>query len=1649
MEDDNSMCADEAHEGERGIDHFMGKGDSRSGKRLTKEAPKTVVSKGVPTEELPVASPPLLGYDLELDCESSGDSDMGGEDDQDDKTTWMADEQETRGVGQGASLSSTRVPPERKSGKKDIDGEESGDEGEQGQAAGSSPAVERDEDNGDVRIITLNVRGLGPTLPHKFEALKQVLFDLRASVAVITESHLNAEETKRLVIPGYTVDCKDCREDTAHGGVFIAVRQGVAHKVLPKVNRPLLPINACSMLVYPTGEEDYAIRITGVYLPPPPTVTVEPSMLDSLTEKESQTEYATGGTISHLIVGDFNQNSWKGGNDSLYHEWITEAGMWELSDPSKATHQQGSALDKFLLLPGRDIPENLLPWGMATGEEMEEGLPGEYYPAYTYPFRCIADHHPVLLTIPGRIEQKSPAQKQLKIRHLTPEEWSERNARMQEYITEQHELLDRAVREENAQWIRDFIFKAIRVVFADKNTRARGPSKELSPFKQYCRRHLDHPDLPLLIKAEKEGNSEVMAALVRQINRESWRDHLSTLRTSDTKAHFGFLAREDGRKPRVRSYSCSAPLQNSAGVRCFGDKVKCGLLADFFEQRFNEPKKEGDRRQQSRPGVAKGRQKGGRAGKAPNEGKGKGKGKTKGIRRWKKKKWQWCPPPGYRKQMTGEFSEFREVEVVKAASCLKTGKAPGPDGVPAEVFQKLTTLWGPLRLLFNCIMRTGVIPVQMLRVYLVPLDKPGRDPELCSTKRPISLICAVAKILEALVHHRLLPLFEPNFAAGQYAYRRERGTEMHMLELFDAAAAARARGDFVYLASVDVDGAFDTVPHDSLIGTFEAAGIDSFTCRYLHTWLVSRQFQVRLMSARGVVLSTLRGIGRGLPQGGVLSPFMWLVHFNKVLEGLHWLRSLRGAEAMLGAFFLELLFADDIVCLITHPKLSPLKCLANITAEVMPVVLAKLGLRTTRPKSMNFITAALTLVGPLFRRQKEAYRRGVQEVRKRETDLELLHMQEGGEEGEELSEFEILCSGLPYQVTSSIKILGVIFDRKFSFTPHIQGIMDRAKIRLAILQRLAGCTWGAETNLLRLTGEALVTSLLRYGLAVTGSGAYEQAISSLDVGVVNIMARKIAGVGCTARLVALHAASGVLAVNNLYVQHCAGMVDASLRAENSTIQARVSDWLGKVYGLTSWKRQTESFTPPQGTVTLRLYRKPLYDFPLQEVWYLDVLSEIPSLPSIFKVNSVYHTYAKEAEVQPHLREASYSYQGVDSWRAVGLQILHATGWRPDCAMSELLNTARAVPPADVHERFIVISKTAMCWHKDDPEDQGYRLWTEKGPGGLHVSVGSFFQGGIGASCASVLCPDGTVFTQGWVLGEDSMSTEPPDYILESSVYHALSIVLTVLKKRTPAPTYVSVRAGSWRVVGGILKWFNHGTLGLTSAAASGILTLVKKLLEELPCPLILRAIPKYFFDKAELEGGRAEDVILTTAERLYRDIVPQMRAQWGGKVARIPWNKEELKSHLESRYRRDEKIFMELLRKEGSVACEVFWHFGLDRNVVKRTLKSLQAHRPAQVALGSLVCATRFKYYDAEGQLLQVRCPFCGERDSFKHLLECRQVSIPPQDRELLIEFLRKLALRLVTKNPGRPDPVWPALSSEVLLGWEGSSSEEISLEGD
>ena len=123
---------------------------------------------------------------------------------------------------------------------------------------------------------------------------------------------------------------------------------------------------------------------------------------------------------------------------------------------------------------------------------------------------------------------------------------------------------------------------------------------------------------------------------------------------------------------------------------------------------------------------------------------------------------------------------------------------------------------------------------------------------------------------------------------------------------------------------------------------------------------------------------------------------------------------------------------------------------------------------------------------------------------------------------------------------------------------------------MGILSTASRFIWGLGTNVLRMTSNALVTSLLRYGLAVAGSMAYEQSLVIIDATAINEIAPRILGVRHSARIPAAHSTAGVKSVNNLNLRHCAKLLDSSLEVNDSAIQSKMRVRVNRTCGLQLW-----------------------------------------------------------------------------------------------------------------------------------------------------------------------------------------------------------------------------------------------------------------------------------------------------------------------------------------------------------------------------------------------------------------------------------------------------------------------------------------------
>ena len=414
----------------------------------------------------------------------------------------------------------------------------------------------------------------------------------------------------------------------------------------------------------------------------------------------------------------------------------------------------------------------------------------------------------------------------------------------------------------------------------------------------------------LLVAIENKQN-ERGDAIVSQMSADDWGECLGKVNLSDTRSIFGFLARSEGRGNWGFAPAVSEPLADENGTYVISQEEKTRLLASAVRTRLTIQE----------------------AAQRSTSGEGDASDTDAGINLHLR------PLGPFRERIDGEnFQSVTRLEVQKSVNNLAGRKTPGPDGLPGEIFERLSSLIPPLQVMLNAIYYWGNIPKSLRRLHVVLIRKPGKDSQKAENRIPSSLLDAIMNIMEGIVYHRILLQVEPQLFAGQYFYGRARGAEHHLVSLMDASHRALLRGQYVYVVSCDVAGAFDTVSHLGLVEALKTCGINGYTRRLIHNWIGGRTFVVENKTPQGTFLGSPVLITSGLPQKGALSPLLWLIFYNDIHKELDEMRRAWGDDT--GAYR-DFIFAGDITTVITAPTEEILPKRANANAKDVQTVMER------------------------------------------------------------------------------------------------------------------------------------------------------------------------------------------------------------------------------------------------------------------------------------------------------------------------------------------------------------------------------------------------------------------------------------------------------------------------------------------------------------------------------------------------------------------------------------------------------------------------------------------------------------------------------------------------------------------------------------
>lgn len=223
---------------------------------------------------------------------------------------------------------------------------------------------------------------------------------------------------------------------------------------------------------------------------------------------------------------------------------------------------------------------------------------------------------------------------------------------------------------------------------------------------------------------------------------------------------------------------------------------------------------------------------------------------------------------------------LEEGEVKQAVFAASPFKAPGNDGLPAVVWQKLWDLLkAHITRLFQLSLSQGKLPKRWKAATIVPLRK-GIDKIAteAGSYRPISLLATLGKAMEAVVAERLSWLAEAHnlLPKNHFGGRKCRTTTQALAILQECAYEAWRNHKVLSLVSFDVAGAFNGVNMEVLLQRLRRRGIPEQLVLWIKDFCSERKASVCL---NGEVTKEEDLPKSGLPQGSCVSSILY-VFFN-------------------------------------------------------------------------------------------------------------------------------------------------------------------------------------------------------------------------------------------------------------------------------------------------------------------------------------------------------------------------------------------------------------------------------------------------------------------------------------------------------------------------------------------------------------------------------------------------------------------------------------------------------------------------------------------------------------------------------------------------------------------------------------------------
>ena len=150
--------------------------------------------------------------------------------------------------------------------------------------------------------------------------------------------------------------------------------------------------------------------------------------------------------------------------------------------------------------------------------------------------------------------------------------------------------------------------------------------------------------------------------------------------------------------------------------------------------------------------------------------------------------------------------------------------------------------------------------------------------------RPIALLPNLSKVLESIIRKQLLQhcLKESCLPDCQFGFIPQRSTVWQLFSVMEDWSEIIDCGQAVHALFIDETKAFDRVDHGLLLLKLASIGVQKVELSWFASYLQGRSICTSVDNVYSLPLT----ISSGVPQGSVLDPLLFIIHFHDIADRL-------------------------------------------------------------------------------------------------------------------------------------------------------------------------------------------------------------------------------------------------------------------------------------------------------------------------------------------------------------------------------------------------------------------------------------------------------------------------------------------------------------------------------------------------------------------------------------------------------------------------------------------------------------------------------------------------------------------------------------------------------------------------------------------